>query len=84
MEENEFLGSLFGVINYKKNDDLEKFILNMKKDQAFYCLIQAVNYAYTKNVYNMQEAEVLSKSLRLVTNKEEENFDPPEPEVYEA
>ena len=56
----------------------------MKKDQAFYCLIQAVNYAYTKNVYNMQEAEVLSKSLRLVTNREEENFEPPEPEVYEA
>jgi hypothetical protein len=32
----------------------------------------------------MQEAEVLSKSVRLVTNKEEEKFDPPEPEVYEA
>jgi hypothetical protein len=84
MEDKEFLGSLFGVINYKKNEDLEKFINNMKKDQAFYCLIQAVNYAYSKNVFNMQEAEVLSKSVRLVTNKEEEKFDPPEPEVYEA
>jgi hypothetical protein len=85
MENEEGIkGSLFNVIKYKELSDLDSFINNMKKDQAFYCLIQAVNYAYNNKIYTIQESEVISKSIRLLTNQEDENRDIPDPEVYNA
>jgi hypothetical protein len=39
----------------------------MTTEQAFYVLTQAIQMAYSKNIYSLQESEILSKSLRLLT-----------------
>ena len=63
------IGSLFDSINYYILNDLELFISNMGNDQAMYCLIQSVHKGFHKGIFTMQEIEVLSKSMRLLTNK---------------
>lgn len=63
------IGSLFDSIDYYSLNDLELFISNMGNDQAMYCLIQSVHKGFSKGIYTMQEIEVLSKSMRLLTNK---------------
>lgn len=69
--EKEPLGSLFGTINYYSLDDLDKFVVSMQKDQAVYCLIQSVHLGFQKQIFSMQEIEVLSKCLRLIVQKDE-------------
>jgi hypothetical protein len=67
------IGSLFDSIDYYSLEDLEKFISIMSKDQALYCLIQSVHKGFSKNIFSMQEIEVLSKSMRILTIKENQN-----------
>ena len=61
------LGTLFESVEYFKLEDLDKFITDMNHDQALYCLIQACQSAYNRNVFTMLESEVLSKALRKMT-----------------
>ena len=63
------IGSLFESIDYYSLNDLDLFISNMTNDQAMYCLIQSVHKGFNKGIFTMQEIEVLSKSMRLLTNK---------------
>ena len=67
--EKEPVGSLFGSINYYSLEDLDKFISDMNDEQALYCMIQAVHMGFHKQIYSMQEIEVLSKCLRKIVNK---------------
>jgi hypothetical protein len=84
-EEKKYLGSLFGVINYTKIEDLDKFVNEMKRDHALYCLIQAVNYAYSQNIFSMDESEVVSKSIRILSSPpKEEESNLQDPEIYKA
>jgi hypothetical protein len=69
--EKQPIGSLFGTINYYSLDDLDKFVSAMGKDQALYCLIQSVHLGFQKQIFSMQEIEVLSKCLRLIVQKDE-------------
>lgn len=71
--DQEPVGSLFENINYYSLIDLEKFISEMNSQQALYCIIQACNSAYKRNVFSMIESEVLSKAIRKISTKEEEN-----------
>ena len=61
------IGILFESINYYKLEDLNTFIDNINHEQALYCLIQAAQSAFKKNVYNMAESEVLLKSIRKLS-----------------
>ena len=63
------IGSLFESIDYYSINDLDLFISNMTNDQAMYCLIQSVHKGFQKGIFTIQEIEVLSKSIRLLTNK---------------
>ena len=72
-EEKKIVGNLFGVINYSSIDDLDRFISEMKRDHALYCLIQAVNFAYSKNVFSIDESEVVSKSIRILSSPPKED-----------
>lgn len=66
-ELGEPLGVLFDSINYYKIEDLNKFIDELTPDQALYCVVQAAQTAYRKNIYNLSESELLSKSIRLLS-----------------
>ena len=62
-------GSLFGTIHYNTNEDLNSFITNLNKEQAIYCLIESIKYAFLKGAFTMEESECLSKSIRLISEK---------------
>lgn len=65
--ENEIqpIGTLFDSINYYKIEDLNKFIDELTPEQSIYVITQAVSYGFKRGIFNLQESEVLSKSLRV-------------------
>jgi tRNA(Leu) C34 or U34 (ribose-2'-O)-methylase TrmL len=70
MDNNESktpVGMLFDTINYYSVEDLEKFIASLTKEQALYCLTQAVQAAYRRQSYTLAESETISKCLRLLS-----------------
>ena len=60
-------GTIFDTITYYKSSDIDNFILNLTKEQALYCLLQACQSAYKRNAYSILESEVLSKSIRKLS-----------------
>lgn len=66
-QEKKPLGILFGTIEYTKKEDIDNFIDNLTPEQAKYCVIQALNYAYSRGVFGIIETELLSKSLRITS-----------------
>jgi hypothetical protein len=70
-EEEKPLGTLFNSINYYSISDLEKFIDNLNYDQSLFCLMECCNYAQRRGILSLEEAEVISKSIRKVHKIEE-------------
>jgi|TARA_R110000868_G_scaffold83652_2_gene235986 hypothetical protein len=66
-QENQNVNSLFNTINYKEPHELNKFIDDMNMDQALFCLVHATRYAHNKGLYDIEESEVISKSIRVLT-----------------
>jgi hypothetical protein len=60
-------GILFNSIEYKSLSGFEDFIFNMTDEQAKLCLIEAIKYSFSRGVYSLEESEVLSKSLRVLS-----------------
>ena len=58
-------GILFDSIEYKSSEGLESFIDEMTNEQAHICIVEAIKFAYSKGCFNLQESEVISKSLRV-------------------
>lgn len=65
--EEENVNSLFNRIKYKEPHELNKFIDEMNLDQALFCLVHATRYAHERGLYNIEESEVISKSIRVLT-----------------
>ena len=65
--EEENVNSLFNKIKYKKPHELNKFVDEMNLDQALFCLVHATRYAHERGLYNIEESEVISKSIRVLT-----------------
>jgi hypothetical protein len=61
-------GTIFDSITYYKSSDLDNFMLNLTSEQALYCLLQACQSAYKRNVFTIVESELLSKSIRKLTS----------------
>ena len=61
------IGQLFDSINYYNIEDLDKFISNLNNEPSLYCLIQSVQYAHSKNLFSLEESEVISKSIRTLS-----------------
>ena len=61
------IGQLFDSINYYTIEDFDKFVSNLNNEQSLYCLIQAVQYAHSKNLFSLEESEVISKSIRTLS-----------------
>jgi hypothetical protein len=70
--QTEPIGYLFESISIYEPSAVSKFIEKMSPEQAFYVLTQAVQMAYTKNLYTMQESEILSKAIRVLSQSENE------------
>jgi hypothetical protein len=83
-EQPQPAGTLFEIINYYSNDDLTKFIDLMNQEQALYTVIQAARSGHRRGVYNMEEAEVISKAIRILTTPPPLENDLPEPEIHKS
>lgn len=78
------IGTLFNTINYNNTSDLDRFISDLTPDQALYCVVQAARAAHQRSAYGIEESEVISKAIRVLTTPQEPQQDVPEPEVHKA
>ena len=68
----EPIGYLFESIAIYEPSSVSMFIDKMNPEQAFYIINQAIQMAYRRNIFSMEEAEILSKSFRVLTKTEKE------------
>ena len=66
-EQNENVNTLFNTINYREPHELNKFIDDMNVDQALFCLVHATRHAHNRGLYGIEESEVVSKAIRVLT-----------------
>jgi hypothetical protein len=74
MQEKQPKGFLFETIAYFSDESIENMIDNLDKKNVPYLLTQALEYAHSKNVFNLVESELISKCLRII-NKETYSYD---------
>lgn len=77
MEDNnqEIQGTyLFDSILFKTTDSLEKFLDSINFEQSVYVITKAIEFSHSRGIYNMDEVELLNKSLRII-NKEAFNYE---------
>jgi hypothetical protein len=51
--------------------------VELNPQQAISVLIQAVNFAQSKGVYSLEDAEILSKAVKVFVKKEEPKTEEP-------
>ena len=67
MEGTNTVGILFDKIQYNSPEDFEKLISELNEPQSFYVIQVALEKSYNLGIFTLQEAEILSKSLRMIT-----------------
>jgi hypothetical protein len=73
MNEENLFGKLFNSVPLLTEDHIQTILDVMDKEQAIFLLVQAVKYAYHNGVYSLGESEIISKSIRILLEKKEEN-----------
>lgn len=73
MEEKELFGKIFNTIPLYSTDHLEIILSTMNKETAMNLLIHAVKMAYDQNIYTLGESEIISKSIRVLSNDDSTN-----------
>jgi hypothetical protein len=67
MEGTNSVGILFDKIQYNGPEDFEKLVSELNEPQSFYVIQVALEKSYNSGIFTLQEAEILSKSLRMIT-----------------
>lgn len=57
---------LLGSISYNKLEDYERFLEKLDMNQAIFILIAGCNYAQSRGILNIEESELISKSIRVL------------------
>lgn len=57
---------LFGTIGYQDDESYENFVEKMNLSQAIFVLVASANFAQAKGSFNVLEAELLAKAIRVV------------------
>lgn len=71
MEEKEIFAKLFNSITIESKEHIDAILLSMRDEDAKFLLIQAVKHAYTQGVYTLGESEIISKSIRVLSETKE-------------
>jgi hypothetical protein len=66
MENKEFC-KLFNSISIISEEHLEIILSTMSQKDAIYLLVQAVKHAHHLGIFSIGEAEVISKSIRVIS-----------------
>ncbi len=72
-QQPEIFGKLFESIPLHTEEHLDILLDTMDNDRASYFLIHAVRHAFHSGIYSLGEAEVISKSIRVLSKKEKED-----------
>lgn len=65
-QEKQPIAYLFEEVAIYKPEDIENLINNLNDEQSKFMLIRAVQMAYRNGLYSLTEAEIVSKSLRVL------------------
>jgi hypothetical protein len=65
-QEKQPIAYLFEEVAIYKPEDIENLIDNLNDEQSKFMLIRAVQMAYKNGLYSLTEAEIVSKSLRVL------------------
>lgn len=68
-EEIKKYGNLFGSVDLLTKEHLDMILQSMNTDQALFFLVESIKLAYKNNVYTIGEVEVISKSIRVLTDQ---------------
>jgi hypothetical protein len=66
MEEKVY-SKLFNSIPLLTEDHLQTLLDVMDKEQAIFILVHAVKYAHHNGIFSLGESEIISKSIRTLT-----------------
>jgi len=61
---------LFDFLQCNSNEEFEKLINSIEKEQSLFYLIQSVKSAYKRGCFSLEESEIISKSLRVISTPE--------------
>ena len=60
------IGELFETISYFSPTDISNLIDGLSEEQSVYMIGLAINMCYHKNLFTLEECEIISKSLRIL------------------
>lgn len=69
------IGYLFDTIAVYSPVDITNFIDTLNEPQAFFAIKKAIEMGYNRNLFSLDEAEIISKSLRILSSEYLKNDD---------
>lgn len=67
-EKKQPIGELFETISYFSPIDISNLIDGLNEEQSVYMIGLAINMCYQKNIFTLEESEIISKSLRVLNS----------------
>lgn len=67
------VSTLLSSISYEKREDYENFLSNLTPEHAVIVLVSAANHAQGKGAFNLEEAELVVKAIKRLSQKPETN-----------
>jgi hypothetical protein len=65
--ESKPIATLLGSISYENVADYERFLNSLTLEHALLVLISAANYAQSKGIFNLNEAELIAKAIKRLS-----------------
>ena len=66
---------LFDILNYSSNEELDQILNNLGHEQSLFFMTLAIKSAYNRNVFSMEETELVSKCLRVLQTPSQETYE---------
>ena len=70
---DELYGKIFDEVPIISEDHLEIILSSMSNQEALYFITLACKSAYHRGAFSLGESEVISKAIRIISNKETKN-----------
>lgn len=67
MEQKQPIGLLFNSIAYYTLNDVNSLCEDMTIEQAYYMVIKSLEFSHKSGIFSLQESELVSKSLRVMS-----------------
>ena len=83
-EQTAQVTTLLGTISYESRDDYENFLQNLTLEHSAIVLISAANFAQSKGIFTLDEAELIANSIKRLTAKPVESEPIVEPQAEEV